>query len=119
MAYEPEFIAHDGTVRKEHYGRGEQPWDVIVRLGWAPHFAASNVLKYVRRHTGKNGADDLAKARWYYVELCKMADMCRDGVPLPQWKEGLAAVAVRLNLMSELSEDEQRLLLDGATGVSA
>ena len=34
--------------------------------------AAGNVLKYVRRAGLKNGADDLAKARWYYAELVKL-----------------------------------------------
>ncbi len=66
---EPEIIGTDGTVRKAHYGVGEQPWDTIKRLGWAAQFAAGNVLKYVRRHAAKNGADDLAKARWYMTQL--------------------------------------------------
>lgn len=60
--------------RAKHYGSGRQPWDDIVELGWAPAFAAGNVLKYVRRAAAKNGEDDLRKARWYYHELKKMRD---------------------------------------------
>jgi hypothetical protein len=66
---EPEITGIDGTVRKAHYGQGRQPWDDIKDWGWAPGFAAGNVVKYIRRHTLKNGADDLAKARWYWAEL--------------------------------------------------
>ncbi len=73
MTTEPEFVAEDGTVRKAHYGTGRQPWDEIVTAGWGAVFAAANVLKYVRRHTRKNGSDDLQKARWYYARLNNMA----------------------------------------------
>lgn len=72
-ATEREHVAVDGTVRKSHYGAGRQPWDDIKDLGWAPHFAAGNVLKYVRRAAAKNGEDDLKKARWYWAELRKIA----------------------------------------------
>ena len=68
---EPEIIGIDGTVRKAHYGAGKQPFDEMKELGWADHFAAGCVLKYVRRHAAKNGEDDLAKARWYWAELGK------------------------------------------------
>lgn len=69
---EPEHVGADGTVRKNHYGAGRQPWDEIVDLGWGPEFAAGNALKYVKRHAAKNGDDDLAKGRWYYARLVEM-----------------------------------------------
>jgi hypothetical protein len=61
------FIAADGTVRQSYYGDGKQPWDIIVEQGWGMYFAASNVLKYIRRK--KDGAKDLEKARWYFNAL--------------------------------------------------
>lgn len=68
-AKEPEHIAADGTVRKDHYGAGRQPWDDIVAAGWGPIFSAGNALKYVRRYAAKNGEDDLEKGRWYMSRL--------------------------------------------------
>lgn len=69
---EREIIGPDGTVRKAHYGTGRQPWDDIKDVGWGAPFCAGNVLKYVRRAAAKNGADDIAKAQWYYAELLKL-----------------------------------------------
>jgi hypothetical protein len=63
----PTLIAEDGTVRKVHYGDGRQPWDDIVELGWAPEFAAANILKYLRRT--KDPEHSLASARWYLAAL--------------------------------------------------
>lgn len=80
--HEPELTASDGTVRKQHYGSGRQPWDDIVAAGWGPHFAAGNVLKYIRRASAKNGADDVKKARWYYEQL-----MRRASITSPDWRE--------------------------------
>lgn len=80
---EPEFQHTDGTVRKSHYGDGEQPWDIIVRLGWAPLFAASNVLKYLRRT--KDVEDSLKKAQWYWNELEKFANGCEDDFDNRYW----------------------------------
>lgn len=62
------WVSGDGTVRQAYYGSGEQPWDVIKRNGWAHHFAAGNVLKYLRREK-ENRAKDDDKARWYYFAL--------------------------------------------------
>ena len=66
---EPEITDAAGIQRKAHYGSGRQPWDDIVEAGWAPAFAAGNVLKYVRRAAAKNGEDDIAKAKWYLMRL--------------------------------------------------
>ena len=71
-----EHVADDGTVRKSHYGPPgtRQPWDDIVDAGWAPHFAAANVLKYLRRD--KAPEHSLESARWYWIALCRLG---RDG----------------------------------------
>lgn len=66
----PTHTADDGTVRQDYYGAGEQPWDTIVRLGWAAPFAAGNILKYLRRD--KAQAHSLESARWYRERLNEM-----------------------------------------------
>lgn len=65
----PERAAGDG--RKAHYGEGEQPWDVILASGWGPAFAASNVVKYLRR--SKNPEHSAESASWYYDRLVEGA----------------------------------------------
>lgn len=60
----------DDSERKEHYGPARQPWDDIVDLGWAPEFAAANVLKYLRRT--KDRYHSVESARWYYARLSEM-----------------------------------------------
>lgn len=68
---QPEHLGTDGTVRKDHYGAGKQPWDTTKELGWHPYAAAFNVLKYLRR--SKEPEHSLKSARWYYHELQKAA----------------------------------------------
>ena len=100
---EPEFLHDDGTVRKEHYGRGRQPWDDIVEQGWGPAFAAGNALKYVRRHGAKNGADDLEKGRWYWRRLVELTHSSLPG-------EASYARGVKYTLTLMLTAEELRLL---------
>lgn len=69
----PTRVEIDGTTRQAYYGTGEQPWDVIKRNGWAHHFAAGNVLKYLRRDKPGQEGSDVEKARWYYRELLALA----------------------------------------------
>jgi hypothetical protein len=57
----------DATERQPQYGDGRQPWDDIVEEGWAPEFAAGNVLKYLRRDKAREHS--LASARWYWARL--------------------------------------------------
>lgn len=103
----------DSEPRKAHYGDGEQPWDVIVRLGWGPAFAASNVIKYLRRT--KNPEHSLESARWY-------ADRLEDGMmgKIPGWTNP-EAVALWRNafdkVTGELSLDEIRTLRGSAASV--
>jgi hypothetical protein len=105
MIKEPEFIAPDGTVRKQHYGSGKQPWDLIREANWAAEFAAGNALKYVRRAAAKNGADDIEKAKWYFAELEKMTI-------LPDLKlySRQRARKVMGDLMNILTQDEAKIL---------
>jgi hypothetical protein len=82
--------ADDGTVRQDHYGAGRQPWDNIVGLGWAPHFAAGNVLKYLRRT--KEPEHSLASARWYWARLREMSTTRTSaGWAMKQLREELTA----------------------------
>ena len=101
---EPEHIAEDGTVRKSHYGAGRQPWDIIVALGWGAVFAAGNALKYVRRYTAKNGADDIEKGRWYYARLTELA----------LDTDNMLAKVVKATLDHELTVEEHALLAPAA-----
>lgn len=64
-------IAGDGTERKSHYGPGRQPWDDFLENGWAAHFAAACVVKYLRRT--KEDPNDIVDARWYYTRLKELA----------------------------------------------
>lgn len=98
-----EVVGRDNSVRKSYYGAtdGEQPWDVMKRLYWAPVFASSNVLKYLRR---KKNSDDVDKARWYWVELGKMADEA----DLTQRAEAVLAIGT---LLGELTEAEMKRLI--------
>lgn len=59
-----------GVARQDHYGSGRQPWDDILDAGWAPEFAAGNVLKYLR--CDKARAYSVESARWYYRRLKEM-----------------------------------------------
>jgi hypothetical protein len=81
--------------RKPWYGDGEQPWDSVKRLGWAPQFAASNVIKYLRRT--KEPEHSLESARWYYARLRELADTSRYRMTAP----GILAA-----LRNELTTDE-------------
>jgi hypothetical protein len=84
----------DGSVRKAHYGEGEQPWDLIVHAGWGAEFAAGCVLRYLRRT--KDPAHSLESARWYWERLAAMDN----------------AQYVRGTLRGMLAEDELKRLED-------
>lgn len=103
MPLEPEHDGTDGTKRKDHYGAGKQPWDTIKVLGWAPMFAASNVIKYLRRT--KDPEHSVESARWYYAQLKDMAA-----------ESSVVHNAVLLVLQTELTPGEHaRLRGDGVT----
>lgn len=87
----------DGTKRKAHYGDGEQPWDIIVRMGWGAPFAAGNVIKYLRRT--KDPEHSLESARWYYDRVIEIQAVSP------------AAVLVFDALLAELTNEEIKRLL--------
>ena len=50
-------------VGGSHYLKAIQPWDII--RAWGLGFHRGNVIKYVLRSPGKNGKEDLEKAKHY------------------------------------------------------
>jgi hypothetical protein len=71
-----------GVVRQDHYGAGVQPWDTIVNEGWAPEYAAGNILKYLRRT--KAPVHSLESARWFYARL---GELSRGELVSVQWSK--------------------------------
>lgn len=95
----------EGAARKAHYGDGEQPWDTIKNAGWAPEFAAGNVVKYLRRT--KDPEHSLQSARWYYARLKELI-----GRGSRSHEEGVRASYVYKALMKELTDEEVRRVTD-------
>jgi hypothetical protein len=65
---EPEFQHSDGTVRKQHYGSGKQPWDFFIENHIAFEFALGCLIRCVRRDASIKGSErdeDIKKGRWY------------------------------------------------------
>lgn len=91
-----------GDGRKAHYGDGKQPWDTIKEIGWGPAFAASNVIKYLRR--SKDPEHSLESARVYYGWLLDGAGEEK----LLSADAGWSTTAIKL--ASILTDDELKLL---------
>lgn len=89
----------DDTERKRHYGAGRQPWDDIVSVGWAPQFAAGNILKYLRRD--KTREHSLESAQWYWARLKE----------LYYTERGHATAAIVLGQLLELLSPDELLRL--------
>ena len=63
--------ANDVQVGGAHYkGQDIQVWDAIH--AWGLGYFSGNVVKYVARHTKKDGVDDLLKARHYLDKLIEL-----------------------------------------------
>lgn len=71
LAPNREARGQDGSIRKAHYGPGEQPWDTALRLGWGPQAAAFCILRYLRRDKAREHS--LESARWYWARLKERA----------------------------------------------
>lgn len=56
-------------VGGQHYQKPIQPWDYIAANGLG--FDEGNVVKYITRHKGKNGAEDVKKAISYCQHILK------------------------------------------------
>ncbi len=54
-------------VGGSHYLKAIQPWDII--RAWGLGFHRGNIIKYVLRAPGKNGKEDLEKAKHYLEYL--------------------------------------------------
>lgn len=68
------FLSGYGQERMAYYGDdGQQPWDIMIKLGWAADFAAGSILKYLRRSKG-DPQGDLDKARIYLTWLNELAE---------------------------------------------
>jgi len=61
---EPLYAVISDPINPDHYKRnGIEAVDVIEAFDL--NYRLGNVIKYVLRHVGKNGLEDLKKARWY------------------------------------------------------
>lgn len=59
--------------RPAYYTRGKiETWDFIIDKGM--NFLEGNIIKYVTRWRGKNGVEDLKKARVYLDKLIEEAE---------------------------------------------
>lgn len=66
-------------VGGSHYLKAIQPWD-IIRV-WGLGFHRGNIIKYVLRSPGKNGKEDLEKARHYLDYLiANYDDLKKEGI---------------------------------------
>ena len=62
---------NDVQVGGSHYKEQDiQVWDAIH--AWKLGYFSGNVVKYVARHTKKDGVDDLLKARHYLDKLIEL-----------------------------------------------
>ncbi len=66
----------DNVNHPSHYETGKfECIDVMVEtqgVEAVKHFCLCNAFKYIYRHNGKNGVEDIRKAKWYidkYLEL--------------------------------------------------
>lgn len=98
-----------GDGRKTHYGSGRQPWDDIVEAGWGPPFAASNVLKYLRRT--KDLEHSLESARWYWQRLNEMTTSLTPCPFLDTPHHSAYAKVCLVRLITLLSTEEHQSLL--------
>lgn len=65
--------ANDRQEGGTHYQTTIQPWDFIVANNIP--FLEGNVIKYIVRHKGKNGIEDLKKAKHYLDKLIEVEEL--------------------------------------------
>lgn len=105
---EPEFTAADGTVRKSHYGSGEQPWDEMVKLGIAFEFALGCILKYLGRDAaikGSDRVDDNKKAAWYGRRVRELLNIEEPDTPKARHMQNLFRRIFYGGKLSEVQRD--------------
>lgn len=71
--------AQASQVGGSHYLKAIQPWDII--RAWGLGFHRGNIIKYVLRAPGKNGKEDLEKAK-HYLEyaIANYDDLKKEGI---------------------------------------
>lgn len=77
----PKPFYFDVVDKPAHYNNGEIEAIDYIKQQLGDDFYAyceGNVIKYMHRHTYKNGVEDLRKARWYLDKLIK--ELCTDGL---------------------------------------
>jgi hypothetical protein len=64
--------AEQTRLRPDYYrsSNGKQVWDYVVEMGL--DFFQGNVLKYMYRYKGKNGLEDLKKAKTYIEKMIEV-----------------------------------------------
>ena len=72
-------LAQATQVGGSHYLKAIQPWDII--RAWGLGFHRGNIIKYVLRAPGKNGKEDLEKAK-HYLEyaIANYDDLKKEGI---------------------------------------
>ena len=65
-------LTQSKQVGGSHYLKAIQPWDII--RAWGLGFHRGNIIKYVLRSPGKNGKEDLEKAKHYIEYLIENYD---------------------------------------------
>lgn len=87
------------AVRKAHYGEGKQPLDSMFEEGWADHFMAGSILRYLRRDKDIEHSIESAKRYWGALDnMCGWKGERPDG-----W---LRARQVQARLMKILTAEE-------------
>lgn len=100
-----------GDGRKVHYGEGKQPLDTMLEMGWAPHFAAGSIIKYLRRT--KSPEHSLESARFYYKLLVdKAVDARKPGNPMWATAVGELWNSTLIKLLTVITPEEHELLSD-------
>ena len=75
--------ANDHQVGGTHYRtNGEQHWDRVYRM-FGPGYFIGCITKYVERYQGKNGLEDLHKARHFIEKLIELEEKPKASLPNP------------------------------------
>ena len=90
-------IKNSDKYRPDYYKgkNGKDLFDVFEEefpKEWTTGFYVLNLVKYVRRYKGKNGIEDLKKARTYLDRLIEFEDktIIHEEMPSKNWSKALA-----------------------------
>ena len=72
-------LNHDNVEHPAHYCTGKYECiDVMIEtqgVEAVKDFCICNAFKYLYRHEGKNGLEDVKKARWYLDKFIELEEM--------------------------------------------